>query len=130
FGDERAREGDRVLPRRGLARDALAATHFYPEPGVAHKIEQAPECRLLDAERRVDAPHVIDHDGNRRALEPGSELVDEGPFEMHLQVPAELREARRERDRLLDSRALAEMAQDIATYPAEPLRLGAAQCCL
>ena len=44
---------------------------------------------------------------------------------MDLQVPAELRESWRERDRVLDLRALAEMAHEVEARAAESLRIEA-----
>src|SRR5438876_4382195 len=123
FRDELARERDRVLPGGGLARDALRAAHLDPEALVAHQIEQLPESRLIEPERRIDAPHMVDDHGHGRALQPRRELLDERRLEMHLQVPAELRQTLAQGDRFPDCRALAEMLNEIEAHAAEPERI-------
>src|SRR5882672_1343767 len=121
LGDERPREGARVGPGRGLPRDTLRAAHLDAEPRIAHEAEEAAERALVDAERGVDTPHVVDHHRHRGALELGCELLDERTLEVHLQVPAELRQARRERDRVVDRGPLAEVAHEVEAHAAEAL---------
>src|SRR5262249_62155213 len=109
------RRGKRARVERGpgLSRDALRAAHLHAEARIAHELEQAPERALVDPERGVDAPHVVDHPWHRRTLELGRELADERALEVYLQMPAELRQARSERDRVIDRRALAEMTHEV-----------------
>ena len=127
FRDERAREGNRIFPGRGLPRNALRAAHLHPEARVAHEIEQAPEGRLLEAERGIHAPHVIDHHGHGGALQPRRKLFDERTLEMHLQVPAELRQAGAQIDCRFDSRALAQVLHEVEPHAAEPKRIKATE---
>src|SRR5260221_12958977 len=68
---------------------------------------------------------MIDHHGHGRALEPWRELVDKRALEMHLQVPAELREALAQRYRLLDSRTPAQVRHEVEPHAAEPERIQA-----
>src|SRR6267142_4505761 len=68
---------------------------------------------------------MIDHHGYGGALEPGRELIDERGLEMHLQVPAELREALAQRYRLLDSRTPAQVRHEVEPHAAEPERIQA-----
>src|SRR5258706_531039 len=68
---------------------------------------------------------MIDHHGYGGALEPRRELFDERCFEMHLQVPAELREALAQRYRLIDSRTPAQVRHEVEPHAAEPERVQA-----
>src|SRR5258706_4645634 len=80
-----ARERDRVLPRRGLPRDALAAAHLDPDVLVLQQIHQVKEVLLVHSQRGIEPRHVVDDDRHRRALERRCELSDTRAFHVYLQ---------------------------------------------
>src|SRR5207344_2090977 len=97
----------------------LRAADLHPEPLVPHQVEQLLEAGLVEAERRVDAPHVVDHDRHGGTLERGHELADQRALEMDLEMPAERRQPVAERDDVLDRRALAQVLHEVEADAAE-----------
>src|SRR2546429_6116260 len=121
--DQLPREGHRVAPGRALARDALGAAHLDPDVLRLQEREQRLELRALRAARSIDAPHVVDDDRHGRALERRRELGDARAGEMDLQVPADVREARRHGEHGLDRVAAAQMIHVMEARAAKALRM-------
>ena len=68
----------------------LTFTHTF---SVVDQREQCAECRLIEAERGIDAAHMVDHDRHRRTLECGREVGDQGRLHVDLQMPADIGKA-------------------------------------
>src|SRR3546814_3938771 len=79
----------RVVERRALARDALRSADLHPEARVLHELEQETEGLLLDPGAGVDAPHVIDDQGQGQLAQERCQLGEAVGVEMDHRMPAE-----------------------------------------
>src|SRR6185312_4201972 len=107
--DEPARKGHRVGIRWALAGDTVGAADLDPDVAVVEQAQQCLEVRLIEAERGVDAAHVVDHHRRRRTMQRCRKLGDEIGFHVDLQMPAEAREALAKGDHVIDRGRLLEM---------------------
>src|SRR6476659_9704837 len=55
-----AREGHRIRVGWALPRNAIRAADFPTHVPVVDQREQCAECRLIEAERGIDASHMVD----------------------------------------------------------------------
>src|SRR5437588_1240020 len=123
LGDGLAPERHGVAPGRAVARDALGAAHLDPDVLRLQEREQRLELCALRAARSIDAPHVIDDDRYGRALQCRRELGDARAGEVDLQVPADVREARRHGEHRIDRVAAAQMIHVMEARAAKALRM-------
>src|SRR3954463_8290709 len=121
LGNQLALERTRVPPRRTLLGDPLGPAHLDPDMLVLHEREERLELRTIEASRRVDATHVVDHHRHRRAGERRRELRNARPVHVDLQVPADFGEALRHAEHRIDAVALAEVAHEVEAHAAEAL---------
>ena len=119
LGHEPARELHSVPIRRALPGDAIGSAHFHPNFLVVEQCEQCLERGLFHPQRCIEAPHVVNDDGDGRAPERGREFRDQRRFHMNLQVPADPGEPLGEGDHLVDSWAARQMSHVVKACPAQ-----------
>src|SRR4051812_45318638 len=127
LGEQLARERRRIAPGRGLPRDALGAADLDPAMGLFEQLEQGLERCLIDPLRRVDAPHVIDDDRHRGARERRGELWNARSVHVDLQVPADIGQALRHRQHVVERVAGGDMAHVVEAHAAKTLLVQAFQ---
>ena len=123
----KARHRNRAAPGVSMRSAPLTFTQTFLS---SRQSAAALETWLVKPKRRVDAPHVVDHDRHRRAPERRRQLGDQVGLHVDLQMPADVREALAERRSPRRSRTLAEVRHVVETRaprrPAASSRLSSA----